>query len=99
MKIIAKIHTDFTDKFGIPRQSGMVPELMGRIVFEPEYRNITALKGLEGFNYIWLIWEFSRSVRDSCRRLSDRRDSEGIPESVCLQHVLRSDRIQSDCHA
>ena len=64
MKIIARIHTDFTDKFGIPRQSGMVPEITGRIVFEPEYRNITALKGLEGFNYIWLIWEFSRSVRD-----------------------------------
>lgn len=67
MKIIARIHTDFKDKFGIPRQSGMVPELMGRIVMEPEYSDESALRGLEGFNYIWLIWEFSRSVRDEWR--------------------------------
>lgn len=67
MKVIARIHTDFKDKFGIPRQSGMVPELMGRIVMEPEYGDESALRGLEGFNYIWLIWEFSRSVRDEWR--------------------------------
>ena len=55
MKIIARIETDFSDKFGIPRQSGLVEELKGTIVFEPEYRNPDALKGLEGYNYIWIL--------------------------------------------
>ena len=60
---IAHIRTDFTDKFGIPRQSGLVPELTARIVFEPEYRNPDAVRGMEGFSHIWLIWQFSRAVR------------------------------------
>lgn len=64
MKIIARIHTDFTTKFGIPRQSGLVESLKGQIVFEPPYRNIEALRGLDGFSYIWLIWEFSEAKRD-----------------------------------
>ena len=64
MKIIAKIETDFPDKFGIPRQSGLVEELKGTIVFEPEYRNPDALKGLEGYNYIWLLWQFEGVERD-----------------------------------
>ncbi len=63
MKIIAYIHTDFPEKFGIPRQSGLVPQLKGRIVFEPEYRNPEAVKGLEGFNYIWLLWQFQGTER------------------------------------
>ena len=61
---IAHIRTDFTDKFGIPRQSGLVPELTARIVFEPEYREQEAVRGLEGFSHIWLIWCFSESVTD-----------------------------------
>ena len=65
MKIIAKIETDFPDKFGIPRQSGLVEELKGTIVFEPEYRNPDALKGLEGYNYIWLLWQFEGVERDN----------------------------------
>lgn len=56
---IAHICTDFKDKFGIPRQSGLVPELTGRIVFEPEYRDPNALVGLEGYSHLWLIWQFS----------------------------------------
>lgn len=64
MKTIAYIHTDFTTKFGIPRQSGLVDSLKGQIVFEPRYRNIEALRGLEGFSHIWLIWEFSETKRD-----------------------------------
>lgn len=64
MKIIARIRNDFPSKFGIPRQSGVVRELQGRIVFEPEYRNPDALRGLEGFDYLWLIWQFSEAVRD-----------------------------------
>lgn len=56
---IAHIRTDFTDKFGIPRQSGLVPELTARIVFEPEYRDPNALMGIEGYDRLWLIWQFS----------------------------------------
>lgn len=62
--VIARIRTDFPTKFGIPRQSGLVKELQGRIVFEPEYRNPEAVRGLEDFSHVWLIWEFSESKRD-----------------------------------
>ena len=65
MNIIARIHTDFPTKFGIPRQSGIVASLKGRIVFEPEYRVAEAVRGLEEFSHLWLIWEFSEAVRDS----------------------------------
>ena len=64
MKIIARIRSDFPEKFGIPRQSGLVEELKARIVFEPEYRNPDALRGLEGYSHLWLIWQFSESVRE-----------------------------------
>lgn len=60
IKPIARIHTDFSEKFGVPRQSGLVPSLTGQIVFEPEYRCVQALKELDGFSHIWLIWEFSQ---------------------------------------
>ena len=59
IKPIAHIRTEFPEKFGIPRQSGLAKTLRGRIVFEPEYRNPDALRGLEEFSHIWLIWEFS----------------------------------------
>jgi tRNA-Thr(GGU) m(6)t(6)A37 methyltransferase TsaA len=65
LKIIAHIETDFPTKFGIPRQSGIVASLQGRIIFEPEYRNTEAVRGLEEFSHIWLIWEFSEAVRDT----------------------------------
>ncbi len=64
MKYIAKIHTDFKEKFGIPRQSGIADECIGRIVFEPEYRNPDAIRGIEGYSHLWVIWEFSKAVRD-----------------------------------
>lgn len=63
MKIIAHIYNDYTEKFGIPRQSGMVGDL-SRIVFEPEYRVPEAVRGLEAFSHIWLIWDFSLAHRD-----------------------------------
>ena len=63
MKIIARISSEFPTKFGIPRQSGLVPETRARIVFEPEYRNADALRGIEGFSHLWLIWEFSETAR------------------------------------
>lgn len=59
--IIAYIHTDYNEKFGIPRQSGLAPSVQGRIVFEPEFRDPEAVRGLEGFSHIWLIWEFSKN--------------------------------------
>lgn len=61
MKIIAHIKNDFTSKFGIPRQSGLVPEMMSQIIFEPEFRNPDAIRGLEDFSHLWLIWNFSQS--------------------------------------
>ena len=64
IKAIARIRSDFPTKFGIPRQAGIVEELEARIVFEPEYRNPDALRGLEGFSHIWLIWQFSEAVRE-----------------------------------
>ena len=64
VKAIAHIHSDFPTKFGIPRQSGLVEALRAVIVFEPEYRNPDALRGLEGFSHIWLIWQFSQAIRE-----------------------------------
>ena len=65
MKVIARIRSDFPEKFGIPRQSGLVPQLRAKIVFEPEFRNPDALRGIEGFSHLWLIWQFSAAVRET----------------------------------
>ena len=65
VNIIARIRSDFSTKFGIPRQSGLVEELEAAVVFEPEYRNPDALRGLEGFSHLWLIWEFSQARREN----------------------------------
>ncbi len=62
MEAIAHIHTDLPEKFGVPRQSGLVEALQGRIVFEPEYRVADAFRGLEEFSHIWIIWHFSREA-------------------------------------
>ncbi len=64
IKVIARIRSDFKTKFGIPRQSGLVEELTATVVFEPEFRNPDALRGLEGFSHLWLIWQCSECVRD-----------------------------------
>ena len=64
IKVIARIRSDFKTKFGIPRQSGLVEELTATVVFEPEFRNPDALRGLEGFSHLWLIWQCSENVRD-----------------------------------
>ena len=63
--VIARMHSDFDQKFGIPRQSGLVEELESTIVFEPEFRNPDALRGLEGFSHLWIVWEFSKARRDT----------------------------------
>ena len=64
MQVIAHIRTDFATKFGVPRQSGLVPEVKATIVFEPEYRNPDALRGLEGFSHLWLVWHFSEAKQN-----------------------------------
>ena len=63
IRIIAKMRSDFPTKFGIPRQSGLVEDLESTIVFEPEFRNPDALRGIEGFSHLWIIWQFSEAVR------------------------------------
>ena len=65
MKPVARIRSDFPTKFGIPRQAGLVDSLTATVVFEPEYRDPEALRGIEGFSHLWLIWEFSEAKRDS----------------------------------
>ncbi|MFH5835833.1 tRNA (N6-threonylcarbamoyladenosine(37)-N6)-methyltransferase TrmO [Proteiniclasticum sp. C24MP] len=62
IEVIARIQTDFPSKFGIPRQSGLVKHLEGRIVFEPEYRSEAAVKGIEHYSHLWLIWQFSENT-------------------------------------
>ena len=64
MQVIAFIHTEFPNKFGIPRQSGIIETLQGTIVFEPAFRNPDAVRGLEDFSHLWLIWEFSEAKRE-----------------------------------
>lgn len=90
MKIIAHIHTDFPDKFGIPRQSGLVKGLTGQIVFESEYRNPEIVKGIEEFTHIWLLWKFSESKKEhwsaTCKACKIRR--KGEKRSVCDQISL-----------
>ena len=63
IQVIARMHSDFATKFGIPRQSGLVEELRSTIVFEPEFRNADALRGIEDFSHLWIIWQFSEAVR------------------------------------
>ena len=62
---VARIRTDFAGKFGVPRQSGLATELEARIILEPDYRNPEALRGIEGYSHLWLIWQFSEAVRDT----------------------------------
>lgn len=64
MKVIARMKSDFPTKFGIPRQSGLVEDLRSTIVFEPEFRNPDALRGIDGYSHLWLIWQFSEAVRE-----------------------------------
>lgn len=63
LKVIARMKSDFPDKFGIPRQSGLIDSLVSTIIFEPSFRNSDALRGLEEFSHLWIIWQFSKAVR------------------------------------
>ena len=103
IKPIAYFRSPFPEKFGIPRQAGLAPALRGRIVFEPEYRSADALRGLDGFDYLWLIWEFS-SRKSPDRSLSGVEGSgvEGqrvaveparLAEAVAFQATVRPPRL------
>ena len=63
IQVIARMHSDFATKFGIPRQSGLVEDLHSTIIFEPEFRNPDALRGIEDYSHLWIIWQFSEAVR------------------------------------
>ncbi len=63
MRVIARVHSDFPSKFGVPRQSGLVEDLESTLVFEPEFRSEDALRGLEGFSHLWLVWVFHQAAR------------------------------------
>lgn len=63
IQVIARMHSDFPTKFGIPRQSGLIEELTSTIVFEPDFRNPDALRGIESYSHLWIIWQFSQAVR------------------------------------
>ena len=65
MKKIATIYSDFSDKFGLPRQGSLAPDIEARIVMEPEYRSAEAFRGIEGYDRLWIIWEFSESIREN----------------------------------
>ena len=105
LKTVAQIRTDFPAKFGLPRQSGLVEELCGKIVFEPLYRNPEALRGLEGYSHLWLLWGFSERFvsgkmipeQMTGHRLYVRRASEETNGLAYLQHDRQTVRIKSDC--
>ena len=82
---IAHLESPFSTKFGIPRQSGLVPDLTGRIVFEPEYRQMDAVRGIDGFDFLWLVWEFSAN-RDAEKSLTVRPPRLGV----------KFDRVEND---
>ena len=89
LRPIAHVHSEFPGKFGIPRQSGVVPELRSELIFTPEFRNPDALRGIEGFDRLWLIWEFS----------ANRRALAAIRASACSPRARRSGRTRSACPA
>ena len=84
MHVIATMHSAFPAKFGIPRQSGLVDTLRSTIVFQPEYRNPDALRGLEGFSHLWVVWVFSQAVRNTWSPRSARPGWAGTPVWGCL---------------
>ena len=90
LREIAHIRSDFPEKFGIPRQSGLVSELISRIVFEPEYRVPEALRGLDMYTHVWLVWEFSKAVREDWKPTVR---PEEIPAWAFSRRVRRFVRI------
>ena len=100
IKPIAFFYSPLTSKFGLPRQSGLADDLMGRIVFEPEYRREEAVRGLEQFDYLWLIWEFSGNRIDESSKLTVRPPRLGGNERVGVfasRSPFRPNRLGLSC--
>ena len=93
IKPIAVFKSPFSSKFGIPRQSGLVPELEGRIVFEPWCRNADAVRGLEGFDYIWLVWGFSANQRGAACRAAGPETGSNPSDATKFQPTVRPPRL------
>ena len=96
IKPIAYIHSDFSEKFGIPRQSGLVDSLQAKIIFTEEFRNGDCIRGIEEFSHLLLIWEFSKTKEINGHRLSALQDLVAINEKVYLPAVLLFAQIRSD---
>ena len=96
IQAIAHIVTDFSSKFGIPRQSGLVEELEGKILFEPEYGTKEAVKGLEEFSHIWLIWGFSENRRENYSLTVRPPKLAEIREKEYFQPALRFVQMEWD---
>ena len=94
LKVIAHIRTAFPTKFGIPRQSGLVDSLRGEVIFTPEYRNADAVRGLEDFSHIWLVWQFSGTAGPPP---SGRPASAATPAWACLPPARPSGPIRWGC--
>ena len=86
---VAIMHTGFGEKFGIPRQSGLVPEAAGQIVFEPKYQNPDSLRGIEEFTHLWIIWGFSENKVEKFTPLVTPPSLEAGKREVFLPHVRR----------
>lgn len=99
MRPIAHIHSDFSTKFGIPRQSGIVESLQAEIVFAPEFRSREAVRGLEAFSHIWLIWEFSENERAGWSPTVRPPRLGGNVRMVYSPRAHRSGQTRSVCHA
>ena len=97
IKPIAHFRSPFKSKFGIPKQAGLVAELEGEIVFEPEYRNADALRGIEGFDYLWLIWEFSANRHAAKSPVVRPPDWAATRRWECLLPAVLSVPTTSDC--
>ena len=98
IKPIARFRSPFSSKFGIPKQAGLVAELEGQIVFEPEYRNPDFLRGMEGFDFLWLIWEFSANKHKANSPVVSPPSWEVTRKSGYSLPVVLSVRTTSVCH-
>lgn len=99
LKVIAHIRTAFPTKFGIPRQSGLVDSLRGEVIFTPEYRNADAVRGLEDFSHIWLVWQFPAQCGTAGPPPSGRPASAATPGWAYLPPARPSDPIRWGCPA
>lgn len=93
MEIIAKIENDLKEKFGVPRQSGLAQHVISKIIFEPEYRDVNAFRGLEEYSHIWLIWEFSENTRECGAKKGDKSECENAAKAKSWSPTVRPPRL------